>query len=230
MRRAVLPLLVLAIIVLLVFAGGEIRERLNLDLGDEPLEGLRTWVGGFGALGPAVFVLVVVFRSFLLLPSHLVLLSGGLVFGALLGTLWGALGLGLGGAFQYLAARVFGDAWTADRDKPDEGHWSARVKRAGPTLVGVATAHPAGPITAVNVGAGLARLPFLSFVFALVLGAPVRAGAFATLGDSIMSWGLGTSLAIAVGLGTLAGLPLLHPGVRQWLFGAPPAKATPEEA
>ncbi len=219
MRKA-LPLLVVAIAVALFVAGGVLGREFEIDFALESLEQMRGWVQGFGTLGPSVFVGLVAFRTFLLLPSHLCLIAGGLAFGALAGTLWGTLGLGLSGLIQYSGARVFGDTWKPRAE--DHGHdWTHRVRRAGPTLVSLTTAHPAGPLTAVNVGAGLAGIASVPFVLAVLIGAPFRAGAFATLGDAILSWGVWTSLAIAVGLGTLAALPLLSPRFRRWLFADP---------
>lgn len=215
-----LPLLVVGIVVALFVAGGYLRQQLELDFAVESLERMRVWVEGFGALGPSVFVGVVAFRTFLLLPSHVVLIAGGLAFGALAGTLWGTIGLGASGLLQYAGARVFGETWKERAAKRGED-WTHRVRRAGPTLITLTTAHPAGPLTAVNVGAGLAGIAAAPFLLAVLLGAPFRAGAFATLGDSILSWGLWTSLAIAIALATLAGLPLLLPSVRLWLFGPP---------
>jgi uncharacterized membrane protein YdjX (TVP38/TMEM64 family) len=215
-----LPLLVLGIATGLFVAGGYLRQQLELDFAVESLETMRVWVQGFGPLGPSIFIGVVAFRTFLLLPSHLCLIAGGLAFGALAGTLWGTIGLGASGLLQYAGARVFGDAWK--RRAQEHGHdWTHRVRRAGPTLVSLTTAHPAGPLTAVNVGAGLAGIASVPFLLAVLVGAPFRAGAFATLGDSILSWGILTSLSIAVGLGTLAALPLLSPAFRRWLFADP---------
>lgn len=219
MQKA-LPLLVVAIIAALFVAGGMLRREFEIDFAVESLEQMRLWVQGFGALGPSVYVGLVTFRAFLLLPSHVVLLAGGLAFGALGGTLWGAIGLTCAGLIQYAGARVFGDRWQSSAGGRD-GYWSRRAKRAGPTLVALATAHPAGPATPVNVGAGLAGIAALPFLLAVLLGAPFRAGAWATLGDAILSWGIWTSLGIAIGLGTLAGLPLLSPRFRTWLLGPP---------
>jgi uncharacterized membrane protein YdjX (TVP38/TMEM64 family) len=219
MRKG-LPLLVVGIVVTLFVAGGILRRQFEIDFAVESLEEMRAWVQSFGALGPSVFVGLVAFRTFLLLPSHLVLIAGGLAFGALAGTLWGTVGLGASGLLQYGGARVFGDGWKR-RAEEHGNDWTYRVRRAGPTLVTLTTAHPAGPLTAVNVGAGLAGIASAPFIVAVLAGAPFRAGAFATLGNAILSWGVWTSLALAVVLGTLAGIPLLFPGVRSWLFGPP---------
>ncbi len=92
MKRA-LPSLVLVLIGLLFAAGWVARQQIDVEFSLEGLEALRVWVASFGWLGPAVFIGLVAFRNFLLLPSALMLVLGGIAFGTLGGTLLGGLGL-----------------------------------------------------------------------------------------------------------------------------------------
>lgn len=218
--RQLLPVSVLVIAGLLFFAGHHLRNEFSIGFSVDSLEEMRIWVAGFGRLAPSVFVCVVAFRAFLFLPSSAVLIGGGLAFGTLAGTLWGSLGLALSGLMQYGAARVFGDAWIRARVR-GQNDWTHRLRRAGPPLVLLVSAHPAGPLTGVNIGAGLAQLHFLPFLIAMTIGVPIRAVTYASLGNSILSWGLPTSLALALGLGTLAALPLASRRIRHWILERP---------
>ncbi len=87
------------------------------------------------------------------------------------------------------------------------------------------TAHPAGPQTPANLAAGLASMPVWEFALAIALAAPLRAGAWAVLGTSILSWGLATSLTVTVVLGLVLLLPLAHPSARHFVLGKPDARA-----
>ena len=69
-------------------------------------------------------------------------------------------------------------------------------------------------MTPVNLAAGLAGLPTWEFILAVGLAAPLRAGLFAVLGTSILSWGPGASVAIGLGLIVLLVLPLSIPAIR----------------
>jgi uncharacterized membrane protein YdjX (TVP38/TMEM64 family) len=199
--------------------GWEVREQLGFSFSVEGLEEMRSWVRGLGWLGPAVFVALVTFRFFLLVPSHVLLILGGLVFGALGGTFLGALGLIASALLQFIAARLFGADWV--RPRLGDGHavLEDRIRRLGPGPVWAITAHPAGPQTPVNLAAGLVGLPFWEFVLAVVLAAPLRAGAYSVLGIGISSWGLAASLAVGLGLVVLLFVPLLIPTVRSWILG-----------
>jgi hypothetical protein len=69
-------------------------------------------------------------------------------------------------------------------------------------------------------------LPVWEFGLAVLLAAPLRAGAYSVLGTAILSWGLAVSLAVGLGLVLLLLAPLLVPTVRSWIVGT----ETSEEA
>jgi uncharacterized membrane protein YdjX (TVP38/TMEM64 family) len=223
MRKWALPVL-LALLLVAAFAGGsEARAQLGFSFSLEGLTELRQWVEGLGWLGPAVFVGLVTFRLFLLLPSHVVLILGGLVFGGIGGAVWGSLGLMLSAFLQFFAARLLGDDWV--RPRLGDGHAALedRIRRLGPAPVFAVTAHPAGPMTPINLAAGLVGLPIWEFVLAVTLAAPLRAGLYAVLGTSILNFGLLASLAIGFGLVVLVFVPLMIPSVRSWVLGTEPS-------
>ena len=217
MRRA-LPYLMLALAIGLFTAGPMLVRLTDVDFSLAALEGVRAWVGGFGALGPAVFVTLVTFRTFLFLPSHLVLLLGGLLFGAVGGTAWGALGLTLCGLLQYAFARVLGDEWLRPRAGPRLKALERRVRRAGPWIVGLAASHPAGPMTPVNLAAGAGGVPAATFLLALVAATPVRAACYSVLGSSLLDWSPAVSAGVAALLLALVLLPLAIPRLRNLIL------------
>ena len=219
MRKWAVPI-ILAVLVLAAFAlGSQVREQLGFSFSVERLTELRQWVEGLGWRGPAVFVGLVTFRTFLLLSSHVVLILGGLVFGMFGGTLWGALGLILSALLQFFAARLLGDDWVRPRLDERYAGLEDRIRRLGPAPVWAITAHPAGTQTPVNLAAGLVGLPVWEFGLAVALAAPLRAGAYSVLGTGILSWGLATSLAVGLGLVVLLLVPLSVPTVRSWIRG-----------
>jgi len=223
MKKWALPVL-LALLLLAAFAGGsELRAQLGFSFSLEGLTELRQWVEGLGWLGIAVFVGLVTFRLFLLLPSHVVLILGGLVFGAVGGAVWGALGLVLSAFLQFFAARLLGDDWVRPRLEERHAALEDRIRRLGPAPVFAVTAHPAGPMTPINLAAGLVSLPIWEFALAVVLAAPLRAGLYSVLGTSILSWGPVASVAISLGLVVLVFVPLMIPGIRSWVLGTEPS-------
>jgi uncharacterized membrane protein YdjX (TVP38/TMEM64 family) len=211
----------------LFLAGSFVRAELGFEFSMEGLTTVREWVQGLGWMGATAYVGLVSFRTFLLLPSYLVLLLGGLAFGAMFGALWGALGLFFSAMLQFGLARLLGDEWVRPRLGARGRALEERVRRAGPGVVFAMTAHPAGPITPTNLAAGLASMPLWEFALAIGLGAPLRAGAWAVLGTSILSWGFATSAALAAALGAVLLFPLAIPSVRHFVLGKPAVGASP---
>jgi uncharacterized membrane protein YdjX (TVP38/TMEM64 family) len=209
------PWVLLAVLVALFAVGRSVRGELGLEI--EP-QSLRDWVQSLGVLAPAVYVGLVTFRQFLLIPSLLLLASGGLVFGAGLGTLLGGTGIVLSALLGFTLARTFGREWLRVRMAGRLDAVERHSESLGPLMVGLATAHPIGPMTPFHWGAGLSSVAWLPFVGVVLIAGPTRAFLLSSLGAALLEpssprfwWTTGLLLAIVV-------LPLLHPGLRRRLL------------
>ena len=80
MRRRLAVILFIGVALLL---GSAAQRSLGISFSLEDVEAFRQWVASLGFWGPLVFVLLVIFQLFIGLSSHLVLIIGGLVFGAI---------------------------------------------------------------------------------------------------------------------------------------------------
>jgi uncharacterized membrane protein YdjX (TVP38/TMEM64 family) len=221
-RRKPLALFAVIACVAAAFASGHaVRKSLGIELSTEALQ---TWVAGHGWAAPAIFFAVVSFRPLLLLPSALLLSVGGLCFGAGLGTALGALGIVASGLMQFALARGIGHAQIQARLGKRALSLQRRVERAGPLAVGVATAHPAGPLTWVAWAAGLSSLPILGFAAALALGGTVRSFIYAVFGSTLVDIRSPRFVLASLLLMAVAVLPLLHPRVFRWVIGEPEAR------
>jgi uncharacterized membrane protein YdjX (TVP38/TMEM64 family) len=67
-----------------------VRDHLKITWS---LQSLRAFVVGLGLRGPAAFIGVLTFRFLFLIPAQLLLVAGGVIFGPVLGTLYGGLGM-----------------------------------------------------------------------------------------------------------------------------------------
>ncbi|MCZ6712994.1 MAG: VTT domain-containing protein, partial [Deltaproteobacteria bacterium] len=159
--RRILPFVLLALVVGAVVLGRAARQEAGIEVS---AESIQTWVSSLGWHAPALFVGLVTFRIFLLLPSWVVLSAGGLVFGAFLGTVLGGLGVLLSAAMGYGLARGIGRDWVRPRMQARLERHGQSLERVGPLLVGLVTAHPMGPMTVFHWAAGFATVPLLGFL------------------------------------------------------------------
>ena len=134
------------------------QEQLGIAFNLESLERFRSWVEGLGWLGPLVFVVLVVSRLFIGLSSHLILIVGGLAFGAVNGIIWGSIGLILSGLVLYLLAQMLGTAWVNRRFGAAYQSVLERIQRVGAIAIFAVTAHPIGLLTPAHLAGGLSLI------------------------------------------------------------------------
>ena len=183
------------------------------------LDGLRALVDGLGVWGPAAFVALVTFRTVLFVPSQLALIAGGICFGTLGGTLYGALGLLASGLLVFVLTRWLGADIVRSRVPASvQRALAAAGSRGGAILVGLGTGYPVGNVTGYHAAAALTPMRLDVFTVAVALGSLGRAWTYAFFGNAILERSNAELLAMAAVVGLAAALlPLLHPRVRSWL-------------
>ncbi len=226
MKRFIPLMIIIAVLTVLLYAGLQLRSELDFQTSmgsmaeiQASLQSLRAAVIRLGWIAPLAFILMVTFRYFLLLSSGLVLTVGGLVFGAVQGTLLGFIGILLSGLFHFYVGRYGG------RDLVERffGHrldkFKNQIETAGPWVVGACVAHPAGSMGLVQTAAGMSTIQFPKFFLAVTLTAPIRAGCYAFLGATIVEMEVWVMVLAGVIIAVLGALPVLHPIVQEKLFG-----------
>jgi len=208
--------IVFALLILAVSVGMLVRSSLGIELSSESI---RQAVLGMGWKAPALFVGLLTFRQFLLIPAIVLLSAGGLCFGAALGSVLGATGIVGSALLSFGLARGLAGGWLhlwlAARHA-----WIARsIGRVGPLVVGVVTAHPTGPMSALFWGAGFSSMAFVPFLIAVAIGGSLRAVAFSFLGATLHASNALPFYGAAALLGALALAPLAHPGLRRKFLG-----------
>jgi len=228
-RNRIVKLLVASVLVIVAFVA--LRRALGLELDPESLRGA---VRGMGIWAPLAYIGIVAFRVPLGLPSQLVLVGGGLVFGTMAGTLYGAVGLLLSALALFVGARWAGrdavEARVPERLRPILDVASSRV---GVIFMAIGTGYPLGPITVYHLIGGVTAMPFPHFAVSVAVGCVIRAAIFTFFGSSLVSGQLERLLQAAAVLLLAVLLPLAFPRPRAWLLqalgngrrGAPPGGA-----
>lgn len=152
-------------------------------------ESLRAAIGSWGPWGPLLYVVLVSARPFILFPSTLLFIAGGLAFGPLWGTVLAAIGGTVAAVVTFLLARALGRDFV-QRQIPDSVR-RLQAERWGVGLVFFLNLVPLVPLTAVNYGAGLSTMALETYTIGVIAGLTPRALAFAFFGDSLLEIGSG---------------------------------------
>jgi uncharacterized membrane protein YdjX (TVP38/TMEM64 family) len=168
-------------------------------------ESLRDAVASLGVLGPLALVAIMALRPFLALPTWLVLLACGMLFGPWLGTLYATIGGLLGGALIFGIARAFGrDAVQARIGGALRLFDDLLASRGAPWLA-LYTAVPISPLTPIFASAGVSRMRLAPFCVAIGIGLIPRSGVFTFAGQAAVEPSLGNvAIAALVVLGAAA--------------------------
>ena len=206
-----------ALAILAVLFGVAFFARTRLGISWD-LDSLRAFVDRLGAWGPLAFVGVVTFRTVLFVPSQLALIAGGICFGTVAGTLYGALGLLGSGVLVFLLTRWLGaDAVKQRVPAAAQRALAAAGSRGGAALVALGTGYPVGNVTGYHAAAALTPMRFDVFALAVAAGSLIRAWIYAFFGNAILERSTTELVAIALGVACAALLlPLLHPRVRRF--------------
>jgi len=202
---------IVPIALLILLAGGTyLRNFLGVEWSPESV---RTVVHDAGIWAPLLFITLVTFRLVVLIPSQILLAAAGLLFGAALGAVYGAIGMTLSAVLNFAAVRIAGVDRIREQFPPRfSGALDVAQSKLGAGALVIASGYPIGPISAFQIGAALTGMSFLSFVVAVGVGSSVRAATYSYLGSTLFD---GYRLIYgAAALFATAAIPLLFPGPR----------------
>ena len=207
--------IVLLAIGMLLFIGSRLRGELGIEL---DVGSVRTFAEGLGPLGPLLFVAVVAMRSFLALPSQVVLMAAGLCFGTAIGTLVGGTGLLLSGLGIFLAIRFAGAQQVTDRlGGRFDGLMEALGHRAGAVVLALGSGYPISPLSPIHAVASLTPMSVGLFMSAAFVGGLIRAAIFAFFGNAITESSRSELLVASGALALMLTIPFGFRAGRTWL-------------
>lgn len=144
-----------------------LTDYLSLD----GIERLRTWIGGFGAVAPVVFVAVYVIATVAFVPGTPLSLLAGLVFGPAWGAVWTVIGATLGATLAFLtgryAARGLVEDWSANNERIRE--LDRGVEKHGWRMLLFTRLVPLFPFNLQNYAYGLTGIRLSTYVLLTAL-------------------------------------------------------------
>jgi uncharacterized membrane protein YdjX (TVP38/TMEM64 family) len=218
MARSIRLAMPLFILVALIVGGRAAANHYGWELNSESLEDFQHWISSLGWMGPAAFLLLVVSRLFIGLSSHVVLILGGLAFGAVGGTFWGGVGLTLSGCVHYFLTRYLGSDWVSAQLGGRREYWERLIDKGGVPALFIINVHPLGPQSLMTLAAGAVRFNFGKFLATMMVGTPIRAGLYAVMGGTILTLSVGQILLLTLAIILFTVVPLFLPRTRRWLL------------
>lgn len=130
---------------------------------------LEAWVRDAGAAGPLLFMLIYALGTVLFLPGSVLTLTGGALFGPVLGTLYNLTGATLGATLAFLIARYLASNWVEHRTGGRLKQLKEGVEGEGWRFVAFVRLVPLFPFNLLNYALGLTRIKLSHYILASYL-------------------------------------------------------------
>ena len=135
------------------------RDQFNAEV-------LENWVKEAGAAGPVIYILIYAVGTLFFLPGSVLTLTGGALFGPLLGTFVNITGATLGALGSFLIARYLAHDWVANKTGGRIKTLMDGVENEGWRFVAFVRLVPLFPFNLLNYALGLTRIKLFHYVIA----------------------------------------------------------------
>lgn len=160
------------------------RYFLTLDV-----EVVRGYVEGFGMLAPVAYIIIYSIGTVFFFPGSVLTISGGVIFGVVMGTFYNIIGIAIGASLAFLIARYFGKGFIDDfihsRFKKLESY-DEKLEGNGFLTVLFLRLIPIFPFNGLNFALGLSRVKFRDYALATVIGTIPGTFAYTYFGASLI--------------------------------------------
>ena len=178
-------------------------------------ETVKQYAAGFGAFAPVIFILSYVVQAFVLfIPTLILTMFGGYVFGVVWGTIYSLIGMTIGSIIIFLIARRLGRPFfNKVISKKELEHFDVFFKKRGDVSIFLARSILIlFPPDVVSIAAGLTQIKFKHYVIFSILGF-IPSLIILTLFGERLSQGISPATFIVLALIILAifGYILRHP-------------------
>ncbi|MRH78175.1 TVP38/TMEM64 family protein [Spiribacter sp. C176] len=170
-------LLVFALVIAVITVGVFYRGQLDQAMLAETIDGLGVWA-------VIVFIAAYALAAVAFLPGLIFTITGGAVFGPVVGTVYSLIGATLGATLAFLAAKtVLGD-WVAAKAGPRVNRLQQGIDREGWRFVALVRLVPLFPFNLLNYALGLTRIRLSVYVVTSFIAMAPGALAYAWVGHA----------------------------------------------
>ncbi|CEG58716.1 TVP38/TMEM64 family protein [Legionella fallonii] len=122
------------------------------------------WINDLGWLAPVLFLILYSLASLMFLPTMILTLAGGAIFGPVMGTLLNLIGATFGAAFSFLITRHLVYDWFTKKRGERLNKLIAGVDEKGWMFVALLRLFPIVPFNIVNYGLGITGIRFRLYI------------------------------------------------------------------
>ncbi len=135
------------------------RDQFNAEV-------LENWVKEAGAAGPVIYILIYAVGTVFFLPGSVLTLTGGALFGPVMGTFVNLTGATLGALGSFLIARYLAHDWVANKTGGRIKTLMDGVEKEGWRFVAFVRLVPLFPFNILNYALGLTRIKLMHYLVA----------------------------------------------------------------
>lgn len=121
---------------------------------------LIAWINKLGWFAPVLFIITYTLATILFLPTMVMTLAGGAIFGPIIGVVLNLIGATLGASLAFLITRHLMHRWFNQQRGPRLNKLITGVEKKGWIFIAFLRLFPIAPFNLVNYGLGLTAIPF----------------------------------------------------------------------
>jgi len=125
---------------------------------------LERWIQNAGVAGPLLFMLLYILATVLFLPGSVLTLTGGVLFGPVLGTLYNLTAATIGAAVAFLVARYLASSWVEKKIGGRLKQLKEGIETEGWRFVAFVRLVPLFPFNLLNYALGLTRIKLWHYI------------------------------------------------------------------
>jgi uncharacterized membrane protein YdjX (TVP38/TMEM64 family)/Fe-S oxidoreductase len=174
-------------------------------------EKLRALIQSYGALAPAIYMLIYTLAPALLLPGLPLTIAGGVLFGPFWGVVYTITSATAGACVAFLVARYLARDWVAGKlQSPRWRRLDEEVERQGWKVVAFTRLIPAFPFNLLNYAFGLTKIKFSHYAITTFICMLPACIAFIVFSSSLLDLIRGkVSPSLIIGLGLIVLVSLI---------------------
>ena len=159
MKKRFLQIAIAAVLIAAIVLAVYHRDQFDVQL-------LARWLEQAGWWAPVVFILIYAVATVLFLPGSVLTLSGGIIFGPILGTVCNITGATIGAGLSFLVARYLASDWVLQRSGGKLKQLINGVEAEGWRFVAFVRLVPLFPFNLLNYALGLTKIRFIEYLLA----------------------------------------------------------------